>query len=509
MDDHRLDAELDSARTATQSRRIQELTRRLQSAPSRPAISPRHDSVARIPLSFAQQRLWFLEQVFDMRHAYNVCNATRLRGKLDIAALENSLSEVVHRHESLRTTFAMIGDEPCQVIDRPRPVHLELLDLSALPAASRDERVSARMQQDIETRFALETGPLMRASLLRISEHEHALLITFHHIVTDGWSNQVLWKELAALYPAYCTGTTPILPELKFQYADFAIWERERFQGALLERQLAYWLDHLRLAPAHLNLPTDRPRPPVQSHKGAAHSFDLAAQLAAPLRAIAMRNNATIYMLLLSAFLTVLYRWSGETDIVVGSTVSGGRLQSGTEHLMGLFVNTLALRADLSGSPPFSTLLKRIKRVTLGALAHADMPFQRIVQELRPPRNLARQPIFQVEFTLQISTNMLWRRREFQASGFKFAAGTGFVVGGLEVEPLPQRHSSSKFDLCCTLYEKSDGGYAGLMEYAADLFDPGTMNAAAASFQYVLESIAADQEILIGNVPMIDLPRSC
>ncbi|MEE8596102.1 MAG: amino acid adenylation domain-containing protein, partial [Gemmatimonadota bacterium] len=321
-------------------------------------VQARHDS---IPLSFAQERLWFLDQLYSLGAAYNEAMAFRLQGALDIAVLERSLAELVRRHESLRTRFLLTDGRPRQIIDAPISVNLPLHDLTALPASERDAQAFRLLQDQAFEPFDLAQGPLFRALLLRLAPDRHLLAVTMHHIISDGWSSRsVLPRDLVALYAAEVQGRSPALPALPVQYADYALWQRGWLQGEVLERQLAYWRGQLAGAPEALDLPTDHPRPALPSFRGARHPFSLPPALAADLAALARSHKATLYMVLLAGFQALLGRWSGQRDVVVGSPIAG-RTQRQTEGLIGFFVNTLVLRADLSGDPSFLDLLEQVR----------------------------------------------------------------------------------------------------------------------------------------------------
>ncbi len=358
---------------------------------------PRRKDSGPVPLSFAQQRLWFLDQLGDSN--YLVPATCRLLGRLDVRALEASLNEIVRRHEALRTTFTTIEGQPMQVITPQLPLTMSALDLSQLAF---DERAveARRLREEALRPFDLERGPLVRASLARLDENEHLLLLTMHHIVSDGWSLGVLFSELATLYEGFVAGQRPSLPELPIQYADFAVWQRQWLSGDILERQLAYWKEQLTGGPALLELPTDRPRPAVQTNQGSFLTCEIGKELTEALKELSRREGVSLYMLLLAAFKTLLARYTEQEQVVVGTPIAN-RNWIDIENLIGFFVNTLVLRTDLSGNPPFRELLKRIREVTLGAFAHQDVPFEKLVEELQPERDTSRTPLFQVMFSLQ------------------------------------------------------------------------------------------------------------
>jgi hypothetical protein len=348
-----------------------------------------------VPLSYAQERLWVLEQIEAAGAAYNIPETMRLSGALDVSALERAFVALVDRHEVLRTRFAQVDGIPVQVVDAPGLFRLECEDLSDLPDEEREGEARRRAGAIAWTAFDLERGPVFRAVLLRLAAEEHIAVVVMHHIVSDGWSMGVLIREIGALYAAHVEGRSSPLPELPVQYADYAIWQRDWLKGEALERQVAYWKDRLAGAPAALELPTDRARPAVQSFKGASVSVELSKELIDGLQEVARSEGATLFMGLVAAFQILLSRWSGQTDVVVGMPIAG-RTHRETEGLIGFFANMLALREDLSGNPSFRELLGRAKETALGAYAHQDLPFEKLVEELQPVRDLSRQPIFQV-----------------------------------------------------------------------------------------------------------------
>ncbi|HLL48050.1 MAG TPA: condensation domain-containing protein, partial [Longimicrobiaceae bacterium] len=358
------------------------LLRRIRggSGAGEPAIRPRAER-GPAPLSFAQQRLWFLYRLEGGGAAYHLPAAFRLAGALDADALERALGEVVRRHESLRTVVAERAGEPEQVVAPAAELRLAVEGLGGLPAAEREAAARRRVREESERPFDLERGPLFRALLLRLGAEEHVLVLCVHHVVSDGWSMGVLFGELSALYGAFARGEPSPLAELPIQYADYAVWQREHLSGEVLERQLAYWTRRLAGAPSLLELPTDRPRPAAQSFRGARLRFELPAGLVDALGELARREDATLYMVLAAAFQLLLSRWSGQEDLVVGTPVAG-RTHPETEGLIGLFANTLALRGDLSGEPTFRELLGRVRESALGAFAHQDLPFEKLLEEL-------------------------------------------------------------------------------------------------------------------------------
>ena len=347
-----------------------------------------------LPLSFAQQRLWFLDQLEPNSAFYNIPDLIRLEGQVDVVALEQSFHYLLTRHESLRTTFETVNGEPIQVIHAPEP-----FALTVIPVVDETE-AQHRGQVEASTPFSLSEGPLMRVQLLQIAAEDHLLLLTVHHIISDGWSMSLLVEELTHAYRAYVAGHEPTLPDLPIQYADFAVWQREYLSGAQLHRQLSFWREHLTGAPALFELPTDRPRLPVQSYQGAHYAFALDSGLTAKLKQLAQDHDATLFMVLLAAFNVLLARYSRQEDIVVGLPIAN-RNHAEIEGLIGFFVNTLVLRTQLENNPPFTALLNQVRQTTLDAYEHQDLPFEQLVEELNLERTLSYSPLFQVMFGLQ------------------------------------------------------------------------------------------------------------
>ena len=361
-----------------------------QSIPRRPSSVP-------APLSFAQQRLWFLQRLEPGGAAYNIPFAARLTGALDIVAVQGALQTIIDRHESLRTTFAQLDDTPVQVVSASANIPLPVTDLSALPEAELEREVSRLAVQEARVPFDLETGPLLRSQLLRLGPQAHVLLLTVHHIASDGWSMGVLFRELGALYRAAVTGEPSPLLDLPLQYADYAVWQRGEPQSQKLEGQLAYWRQRLLGAPPRLELPTERTASGLPDGRAAKATLALPLRLTDELKALSRREGVTLFMTLLAAFKTLLARYSGQEDIVIGTPISG-RSHVELEGLIGCFLNTLVLRTDLSGQPTFKELLARVRETALGAYAHQELPFERLVEDLQPARDLKQNPLFQVMF---------------------------------------------------------------------------------------------------------------
>jgi len=436
------------------------------------------------PVSFAQRRLWLVDQMEPGTPAYNVPAALRLRGRLEVRALERSLEALVRRHESLRTVFAAGPDgEPAQVIREAEPRALPVVDLGALPDGARGRATERLAGEEALRSFDLAAGPLMRATLLRLGDGEHVLLFTLHHIVSDGWSTEVLVREASALYADLAAGREPSLPELPVQYADFAVWQRETLAGEEEARQVAYWRSRLEGAPPLLEIPTDRPRPAAVSPRAGNVPVTLPAAAAAGLRKLAREEDASPFIVLLSAFQALLSRHAGQDDVLVGIPSAGrGRLE--LEGLIGFFVNALVIRADLSGDPPFRVLARRVRERVLEAQAHRDLPFERLVEALGVERTPGHSPVFQVNFALQA------------------ASRATLSLGGLEVESLDAERSQVKFDLNFMLAEDGDR-VEGTLAYRADLFDRATVEALAERFVRVAEAVAADPELHLSGLPLL------
>ncbi|HEX2202014.1 MAG TPA: non-ribosomal peptide synthase/polyketide synthase [Longimicrobium sp.] len=457
---------------------VAELAERIEAAGGRfreggaPAIT-RAPRTAGLPLSFAQERLWLVDQLQPGSPAYNMPGALRIRGALDASALERALAEIVRRHEPLRTTFAVHGDRPVQVVHPAGAFALPLEDLTGTgDAEAREAEMLRRVDAEARTPFDLRTGPVIRARLLRLAEEEHVFLFTFHHITADGWSIGVFVGELTVLYDAFSRGLPSPLPELPAQYADFAVWQRRWLSGAALERQMAYWRDTLAGAPPLLELPADRPRPALESFRGASAVFGLVPELVDRLRAVARESDATLFMALLAGFQLLLSRWAGQDDVVVGSPIAG-RTQTQVEGMIGLFINTLALRGDLSGDPSFAALLGRTREATLGAFAHQDLPFEKMVEELAPERSLSHHPVFQVVFSLQNTPQ------------------EGIDLGGVDLSFIETDSGTARMDLSLSLTETPDGGLYATVEYATDLFDAATVDRLFARYADLLDAAAA------------------
>ena len=444
---------------------------------------PRRTESGPAPLSFAQQRMWFLDQLEPDSPLYNIHMGVELLGPLNVPVLQRSIAEILRRHEVLRTTFAVIDDRPVQVINKNAGFKLPVNDLRELGESERRLRVNEWAEEDARRRFDLTKGPLLRANLLRLGETEHVLLLTIHHIISDGWSVGVFVRELAALYEAYIAGRPSPLPELSIQYADFAGWQRDWLQGERLEEQLSYWRAQLAGAPSLLELPTDRPRPPLQSYKGGHETLRLSASLSRSLKELSRREGATLFMTLLAAFSTLLYRYSSQRDILVGTPIAN-RNRAETESLIGFFVNTLVFRTRLSEQTTFRELLVQVREMALEAYAHQDLPFEKLVEELQPERSLSHSPVFQVMLDLQ---NEPMHDLELH---------------GLRLAPLPFDSLMAKFDLVLTVSE-TEGRLSGQLEYNTDLFDAVTIERMAQHLECLLEHAVSNPDEQVSRLRLL------
>jgi Condensation domain len=425
---------------------------------------------AELPLSFAQQRLWFLDQLVPGNPFYNVPAAYRVRGGLRVEVLREAVTALVGRHESLRTTFSSRDGRPFQVVGREAA-----LDWEAARVGGPDAEARARELADGEAArpFDLAAGPLLRVRVLELGADDHVVVVVMHHIVSDGWSMGVLVRELAALYRARLAGREDDpLPPLAVQYADFALWQREWLSGEVLESQLAYWAGQLAGLPPALELPADRPRPAVPTYRGATHTFTVPAPVTAALRDLAQREGATLYMTLLAAFYVLVGRYTGESDVAVGTPIAN-RTRPELEHLIGFFVNTLVLRGDLSGDPTFRELLARTRDTALAAYAHQDLPFEQLVDHLQPERQLNRNPLTQILFALQNT------------------APADLALPGTEVNRFRAATGGAHLDLELHMHDVGDE-LLGQAIYAADLFDHETIERVMRTYVNVLGSIAAE-----------------
>jgi len=441
------------------------------------------DATANLPLSFAQQRLWFLDQMEPGSPLYNIPAAVRLSGKLNVAALRRSINEVIRRHEILRTSFPSDNGQAVQHISPELVQPLAIADLREKARTDREIEALAIANEQARLPFNLSQGPLLRIMLVQLDEDEHVALLTMHHIISDGWSIGILVRELAELYAAYSIGKPSPLPELDVQYGDFAAWQREWLQGEILEEQLAYWRQQLGDNPPSLDLPTDHARPALQTFNGGRERLSIEARLGDSLRELSRREGATMFMVLLAAFKVLLYRYSGQTDLAVGTPVAGrNRLE--IEPLIGFFVNTLVLRTRLQPQASFRQLLAAVKQVCLSAWAHQEIPFEKLVEQLQPQRDMSRSPLFQVMFALQN------------------AADETLSLPGLTMSAVKLEGHSAKFDLTLTMAE-SGAGVAATLEYNADLYQAATIQRMSRHLQNLLEAIADDPNQPVGELQLM------
>ncbi|MBW8770258.1 MAG: amino acid adenylation domain-containing protein, partial [Gemmatimonadetes bacterium] len=453
-------------------------------APRRGGIVPREPG-APVPMSYAQELLWLLDRASPGMHGYNVPRTARLRGGLDVAALQAALDGIVARHEVLRSTFDLVDDEPRQIVHPAAPVALAITDLSDRPHAAREAEALALVRELSRRPFDLTRDPQLRASLIRLGEEDHVLLLESHHVSSDAWSRNILMRELSALYDAHHRGEPSTLAALALQYGDFARWQRDALRGAEFERHIAFWRDQLRDAPALLELPTDRPRPTTPSFEGATRSRMLPAELLEQLRALSKTQGSTLFVTLLAAFDVLLARTSGQEDIVVGSPTAG-RAQEGIEGLIGYFANTLVLRTRLDGDPSFAGVVARVRETTLSAFEHQDVPYEKLALELQRDRALGRGGLFQVMFTLQDA--------ELRT----------LALPGLHFEPFGPARGATKFDLSLFMHERAEGLRAAF-EYRTDLFDAATIDRLLGRFETLLEGIVANPDAPISTLPVLPL----
>ena len=439
------------------------------------------DELICCPLSYGQQRLWFLDQLEPGNPVYNLPTGVRLKGALQLSALERSLNEIIRRHEALRTRFLTLDGEPVQVIDPELELRLEVVDLSTLNEDERETEALKLAHATAALPFDLTTGPLLRATLLRLAAEEHILLLTMHHIISDGWSLGVLVREVGALYRAFSEGSASPLPALPVQYLDYAVWQREQLTSEFLAEQLSYWREQLSGAPAVLGLPTDHVRPAVKSYRGARERLELSAELTAALKVLSREQGATLFMVLLAAFKVLLWRYSGQADVVVGTPIAN-RQQSEIVGLIGFFVNTLVLRTSIEGNESFKNLLKRVREVCLGAYQHQDMPFEMVVEEMAVDRAMGQTPLFQVIFAMQ--------------------AEAVVEMKGLQVSALEVESGTAKFDLTMIVSE-DEGRLRGYVDYDTDLFEAGSIKRLVGHYERLLQELVRDGEQAVGAVPLL------
>jgi hypothetical protein len=435
---------------------------------------PAAEEAVFFPASYAQQSLWFIDQLTPGKATYNIPGGLRVRGNLDVQVLKKCLEEIAHRHETLRTRFVAIGGEPQQVIEDEVTIQLPVLDLTFITGEQEREAEAVRLaREEAQTPFNLGQAPLFRGKLLRLGALDHVLLFTMHHIISDAWSAGILVEEVSVLYEAFSSGRPPSLPELPIQYADYSVWQRECLEGGLLDSQLTYWKQQL-AGSSMLLLPSDRPRPAVQSQNGAAYDFVVDPNVTPGLKKLAEAQGATLFMVLLAAFQMLLYRYSGQHDVTVGTPIAG-RNSSETERLIGLFINTLVLRIDLSGAPAFIELLHRTKEVMLEAYAHQGVPFEKLVETVSPDRDLSGTPLFQVMIVLQ------------NAPRSDLRLGTALLQPFTTID-----NGTAKFDLLLQLGESSAGKMLGSLQYSTDLFGAASARRIIEHYCVLLSGIVAN-----------------
>src|SRR5581483_3180090 len=434
-----------------------------------------------LPLSFAQQRLWFLDQFEPGSTQYVTAAATRLRGTLDTSALEQALTTLVARHESLRTTLDTRDGRGVQVIHPPYAVRLPLLDLSGLPQEQREAEITAITARECSEPFDLRRGPLIRVRLVRAAAEDHVLIVTMHHVITDGWSMGVLTRELGVLYAAAMHGRDPGLDPLPVQYADYAVWQRGQLTDTALAGGLDYWTRQLSgLAP--LELPADRPRPPVRGTAGATTQFTIPPGITAAIKDLARSHDATLFMVLTAATQLLLARWSGQDDIAVG-TVVAGRDRAALEHIIGFFVNTIVLLTTIDPRQAFTGFLTQVRDTALDAFAHQHVPFERVVDAVQPEPDTSRTPLFQAMILLQNTP------------------ATTSALPALDITPVPLPLTTANFDLVSD-FREFDGELAAALTYSTDLFDPATIERMAGHLQMLLAAIATDPGQLVGRIEL-------
>ncbi|KYC40344.1 non-ribosomal peptide synthetase [Scytonema hofmannii PCC 7110] len=452
-------------------------------SPNQHLTIPRRTNRDSAPLSYVQQQLWFLAQLKPDSAAYNIVEAIQLQGDLKVDVLQKSLDAIVVHHEALRTNFIAEDGNPVQVIGEPRSVELKVIDLKDCPLSARASVVKQQLQDEAHRPFNLASDLMLRGCLFELSPQEHVLLLVMHHIATDGWSMSILFEQLTSLYKAFTNNLPNPLPELPIQFADYVVWQHQWLEGEVLEKQLNYWKQHLANATTVLELPTDRQRQPVQSFRGATQSFEIPQSLSQALNALSRQEGVTLFMTLLAAFQILLYRYTGQQDILVGSPIAG-RNRTEVENLIGFFVNTLVLRTDLSGNPSYLELLQRVRAMAISAYVNQDVSFEKLVEELQPERSLSYNPFFQVLFVLQNAPKQT------------------LELSGLSITPLNVDKLTSQFDLSLTV-EQTEQGLRTVWEYNTDLFDAATINRMTGHFQTLLEQIVAHPQQHINELPLL------
>ena len=444
---------------------------------------PERDSY---PLSFAQQRLWFMDQMEPGSPFYNEpLLAIRIRGPLDSEVLVRTFDEIVRRHESLRTTFANVDGKPVQRISPPAPAPVTAVDLRGLPAGQREVKLRELAQEEAGRPFDLSAGPLLRVTIVRLGGEDHTVLIEMHHIITDGWSNRILLREMMQLYDAASKGRPNPLPGLPIRYVDFAVWQNQWLKGKVLEELTAYWKRQLGGRLPVLQLPTDFPRPAVQRYIGRLETRILDRGLSEKVKQLCRGEDCTLFMTLFAAFLALLYRYTRQEDLVIGCPVAN-RNRVETEGVIGFFVNTLVLRVDVSGNPRFTELMRRVKKVAVDAYAHEDLPFEKMVEILQPERDLSRQALFQVLFVLH-----------------NYPGGPGDVQGlgqDLTLTRIEVDGGESKMDFAMAITDLEEEGIKAQINYSTDLFKTQTVRRMLRQYESLLRSVTANPETCLSAI---------
>ncbi len=446
-------------------------------------IVPQPRTTNRFPLSFSQQRLWFLDKLEPGSPLYNIPSVLRIKGKLNIEALEWSFNEVIKRHEVLRTTFAEEKGEPVQVIAPELKLKIRQIDLTVLPEEQRESEFMKMAVEESLKPFNLQTGPLLRITLIKLNPEDYGLLVVMHHIVSDNWSTGLFVHEIMRLYEAFVNNQPPQLPDMKVQYADFAVWQRKWLQGKTLEKQLEYWKKQLEGIPPLLELPLDKPRPAYQTYNGDFKLFEIPEDISNRLRELSRQQDVTLFMTLLAAFFVLLHRYSGQDDICVGSPIAN-RNRKETEHLIGFFVNTLVLRARIEGNPTFVELLQQVKETTLGAYAHQDIPFETLVESLQPERNMSHSPLFQVMFVMNN------------------APVEKLQLPGVELSLVEIENKTAKFDLILNITD-GEPKLKCKLEYNTDLFVDASMDRFINHYLTLLQEITRQPQTPVGHLNLL------
>jgi amino acid adenylation domain-containing protein len=449
---------------------------------SRPAAIPRREPSGAVPLSYAQERLWFLDQLMPGNAFFNLTSAYRMKDHVEIAVLERSLNAVVRRHESLRTTFQVVDGEPVQIVAPAMQIQVEYRDLRPFPESDREGEALGLAGMEAERPFDLTTGPLLRTTLLQLDSREYVLLLTMHHMISDGWSMGVFWNELSTVWDAFAVGDPSPLSPLAIQYGDFAVWERKWLQGEVLDTHLQYWKKQLADPPV-LQLPTDYARPPLQSFRGATYTTKLCRVLTDSVKKLSQCENVTLFMLLMAAFQALLARYTGQEDIVLG-TYTAGRARAECENLIGFFVNTLVFRTNLSGNPTFRQLLQRVRSTAIEAYEHQDLPFARLVQELRPEPDLSQTPLCQVLFHMYNPP------------------GSEVDETSSNTEEMELTYGAAMLDLAVTFFETVKG-MTGVFEYSTELFEASTIDRMVGHYRNLLSAVVANPDVHILDIPLL------